>query len=1217
MKYNVITRYLLSMGIVSIFSFTSLFAQNIDSLLAIQEVDTMLYSGPKDNRINWVIQNRGNSFSDKDDFTSLYRNDLLLSFELGHMAEQPPYAQYRNFFNLFTYWWPDAPDDGNGWTFGTIQAMRDKVFLPWATEDYGWATWFSSTKHGGGGGAGLVRENRVGDGKMYGMGWETFLHEFGHTMPGLLDEYSASGSWSNGQCWETGNSSGELDVENIPWRFWIEEGTPIPTPYTDEYLDKFGAFEGAMTNYFGCHRPTARGCIMGAGGFGEDYGQVLCDVCRQRIICYLYQYVDVIENPQPAPGLMEVTGEETVSFSVDVIKPEPNTQKSRWILNGKVIAQDVEQIELTFGACASNKLIFEVHDTNTMVRFDPKFEEIYPKPLQRKIWTINQTDVDTYPLVATAQVVNADCTGNASGQIEFQISEGLSPYQVFYQTVPVPNPVEDLSSGMYSYDIVDALGCGITQFVEVDAQLLLDPQICTAYENGNWIISVMDENYPENELTYQWSDFSSTTSSITVVDDGWYTVWITTALGCVAQRSVLLDFSVNELTADHSSFPTELNTPTGKIFLNIQGGRSPYSIEWEEKLNHDLTDTTTANILSSGTTWDHLPQYAFDNSLSTKWLHAVATDAYIGYSFLSPVVVNYYAITSADDVPERDPRNWMFQGSSNGVDWLTLDEQTDHTFTSRYQRKGFLFDNDVAYRFYRLFVNENYGDIATQIQELEIFGVRDQDAYVSASPARDQTNRSALGAGLYRYTIKDGNATAYRDSVFIDYAKTFVAEDLVVIQDGSCQVRIESPDSDYDYYWFPDQQASQILNIGDSFQPQESGNFYVAAVELSTESMSSNVQGFAVTVAEMPSVEVVNDTLLSIINPNPALKYKWYEQDQCGDPLHVGDSFTPSIAGTYFVSAEVIRDIIDPMDPALLSGMIIRMDAADLNGDGLIDVPPPPTSSLYGWNFTNGNAWADNNWFAFRSNHQNGLGVADFATIWLQRINNAETDYQTILMAYEENPITFPKRAPFEGLTDNIPKHTDETQLYSDDAPASTLNGTTYLNGEIVDPLATANPMEFCILGTVMTEPSDREVYYTDTHWEGKIGELILYDRPLTEAEMKGVSEFLRKKWISVADLESPRRELLWDGIILSVEPDYFSVSNINVYPNPTKGHFTLSGIEEDWMVHLLDASGKFIQEINYNSNAHSITSLPDGIYFIKIASKDHESIVVMPIIKH
>ena len=129
--------------------------------------------------------------------------------------------------------------------YEVITQLRDAIFLPWANEETGWATWFSTTKYGGGGGAGLERNRRVGDGKMYGMGYETLLHEFGHTMPGLLDEYSASGVWSGGQCWETGNTTGFTTKDDIPWRKWIDDDTPLPTPYTEEFLDKIGAFEGA------------------------------------------------------------------------------------------------------------------------------------------------------------------------------------------------------------------------------------------------------------------------------------------------------------------------------------------------------------------------------------------------------------------------------------------------------------------------------------------------------------------------------------------------------------------------------------------------------------------------------------------------------------------------------------------------------------------------------------------------------------------------------------------------------------------------------------------------------------------------------------------------------------------------------------------------------------------------------------------------------------
>ncbi|WP_367390307.1 M64 family metallopeptidase [Lewinella sp. LCG006] len=1195
---------------------TPLISQDIGAILAVQEIDTMLYSGAKDNRINWVIQNRGDSFNDKEDFTTLYENNLLKAFEQGHELAQVPYAQYRNFFNLYTFWWPDAPDDNTGWTFGTIQALRDAVFLPWANDRTGWVSFFSSTKYGGGGGAGLNREARVGDGKMYGMGWETFLHEFGHTMPGLLDEYSASGEWSNSQCWETPNTTGQLNVEDIPWRLWIEPGTPIPTPYTAVYLDKFGAFEGAMTNYFGCHRPTARGCFMGAGGFGEDYGLELCSPCIQRVICYLYKYVDVIENPQPATGDLIVNGTETLTFSVNVVKPEPNTQAYEWRLNGKVIATDTETVEVTFDACDSYELVFSVRDNNPLVRFDPKFADTYPEPYQELKWTINQAAVSTYTLASTPYVQGADCSGTANGWVDFSISGGEAPYEIYLDGEAQANPVTNLPAGDYTFFVVDANGCGIKEEVSIMSEPLLNPEICSSYADGNWTLTLEDEIYPSAALNYLWST-GATTPTIEGLPDGEYSVTVAVGSGCSKIQSISLMTTADPIAVTEMVFPSGLDVASGSIYLDITGGQPPYTIDWYDQPNTDLTSPSPSSILVSGTTWGHEPAFAFDDDLNTKWLHAMATNTYIGYQLAAPTPVSYYVITSADDVPERDPKNWQFQGSNDGTNWTILDQQINQNFTSRFQRRSFVFSNNVAYQYYRLFVQENHGDIATQLQELEIVGTDATADFVRNHLVQGQATRKDLVAGAYRYVVKDDNQTASVNTLLVGYTAPFTALDLVVVQDGDCQVRIATPSADHTYYWFADAKATQLLNIGTTFQPLLSGNYYVAAVNNSTGALSENIQGFAVIVQTTPDVEALSDTELGIVDPDPALIYHWYDQESCGTPIHTGTVFAPQEAGFYYVAAQRPPNAIVPQDPGTIPGLIIRMDAADLNGDETIDNPQLPTSSLYGWSFSNGNSWADDNWYAYRSNYQNGLGVADFATIWLQRIAQSETGYQTILMAYEENPITFPNRAPFEGLSVNIPSHSDPTQLYSNSAPARTLNGTTYLNGAIVDPLITANPLEFCILGTVMTERSFDEVYYTDTQWEGKIGELILYDRALTEVEMQAASAYLRTKWISTADLESPRRTLNWDGMALDNET-LTATTPLFIHPNPTSGRFTVSGLQAQADIQIVSQAGLIVQNIQClpGQNHLDMQHLSAGLYFVKIKEEGTGKVAVVRMVK-
>jgi hypothetical protein len=1202
--------YLETITMKKIISFSSLFfllillpynikSQDIQAIIDAQEIDTMLYSGPKDNRINWVIQNRGNSFTDKEAFTAAYRDDLLRAFDNNGQLAQAPYAQYRNFFNLYSSWWPEALDDNSGWSWDIIKQTRDAFFLPWTNDRTGWITWFSSTAGGGGGGAGLDRDRRVGDGKMFGMGYETFLHEFGHTMPGLLDEYSSDASWSGGQCWETGNTSGQLTRDEIPWRNWIDEDTPIPTPYTAEYLDKFGAFEGAMTNYFNCHRPTARSCFMGAGGFGEDYGLELCSVCKQRVICYIYQYVDVIENAFPTEPGINIEGEETITFSVAVVKPEPNTQSTAWVLNGKTIVENTETITLTFESCEAYELKYTVLDENPLVKYDPKFEEIYPRPYQEHTWLINNAEATGTQLVSSETVTSSDCTVENTGTVLFDVSGGEGPYTIHMDGNVLTNPVGGLSAGMYAFDIVDANGCAISKSITIESEALLNPTICSSIDANGWNLKVENKNYEASQLNYQWSE-KSITQTIGITQSGLYQVTVTNAEGCSAIDVIEVLFDSEGLQASETVIPSGLNATTGRIYLDISGGRAPYDITWEDQKSIELTDTNTDNIISSGVTWGHFPEFAFDNNIFEKWLHAVSEDAYIGYVFNGPTVVSRYKVTSADDVPERDPRNWQLQGSENGVDWITLDVENEHIFDDRFQEKTFLIDSPAAYTHYRFFVKNNYGDIATQIGELEFIGVDTDGVYEGNNKEDGAIARTSLESGAYKYTVKDQNGSAVSNVINLGIVESFIYPNLNVITNESCDVRVENPSSLHDYYWFGDKGLSEFLNVGDSFRPSSSGNYFVAAIDKINNVMSDNIKGFAVNIATTPEIDTIANDGFSIVAPQNDMEYYWYEDESCGTPLHIGNSFFPSEVGTYYATAQNVSMSAVPIDPLTVDGMLIRMDASDIDGDGVTD-QAIPNGEGYDWLFTPNNGMTDDGWFAYRSAYQNGLGIADFGTIWFQGIDSPIDGYQTIIMAYEENPISFPERAPFSSLANDIPKHENGTQIYSNNAPDRTLSGRTYVNGQEIDPLTTSNEMEFMILATAMTEPAPNAVLYTDTQWEGKIGELLLYDRALTDSEIKGISSYLSIKWLSIGDLDSERVPFSYSETVSTQGIE--EVTRPFLYPNPTDDFIQLSNLKSGSRVDIYTQDGRVIySEITTSTDAQiTVSNLVSGLYFVRI----------------
>jgi hypothetical protein len=92
--------------------------------------------------------------------------------------------------------------------------------------------------------------------------------------------------------------------------------------------------------------------------------------------------------------------------------------------------------------------------------------------------------------------------------------------------------------------------------------------------------------------------------------------------------------------------------------------------------------------------------------------------------------ITSYTITTGNDVPARDPKDWTFQGCQgtctvgSDTDWVTLDTQTNQfAGAARFQTNTFSFTNGTAFQQYRLRVTANNGDTSRfQIAELQAFG---------------------------------------------------------------------------------------------------------------------------------------------------------------------------------------------------------------------------------------------------------------------------------------------------------------------------------------------------------------------------------------------------------------------------------------------------------------------------------------------------------------
>ncbi len=134
--------------------------------------------------------------------------------------------------------------------------------------------------------------------------------------------------------------------------------------------------------------------------------------------------------------------------------------------------------------------------------------------------------------------------------------------------------------------------------------------------------------------------------------------------------------------------------------------------------SNDFTSegTITASHLNTPAA-ENLPKLV-DNNFSSKYLAFNYTpDLYIQLAFPSAKKLDAYTITSGNDAPERDPKNWTLQGSNDGKNWTTIDTRSNENFTGRRQTRTFNLQSQANYSYYRWNISSINGANLIQITE--------------------------------------------------------------------------------------------------------------------------------------------------------------------------------------------------------------------------------------------------------------------------------------------------------------------------------------------------------------------------------------------------------------------------------------------------------------------------------------------------------------------
>jgi hypothetical protein len=175
---------------------------------------------------------------------------------------------------------------------------------------------------------------------------------------------------------------------------------------------------------------------------------------------------------------------------------------------------------------------------------------------------------------------------------------------------------------------------------------------------------------------------------------------------------------------------------------------------------------------------------AYDNLLTstngTKWcvFSAPSTGTPIStvYDFAGTTAfaINKYALTTGNDSPDRDPKDWTLQGCqgtctvASDAGWITLDTRTNQfAGAARYQTNSYTFNNATSYQQYRLRVTGNSGGAASifQIGEIQLFEVRtcapeSDSAFCSRSSANCGPLTGTDNCGASRTVSSCGTCTS-------------------------------------------------------------------------------------------------------------------------------------------------------------------------------------------------------------------------------------------------------------------------------------------------------------------------------------------------------------------------------------------------------------------------------------------------------------------------
>lgn len=382
------------------------------------DVETIKNEGDNDKRINLIILSEGYQTSEFSKFKT--DAESLVS----DMFSQSPFAEYYKYFNVHIIKVPsnesgaDHPatatdTDESGATPAFVDTYFNATFDAWGfhrflyygldfadavTADakinsvlasnfptYDQALILVNTNtHGGTGGEFPISSTGAS-------GNETAIHELGHSMFDLRDEYFQGDLYVS----ETINMTQEDDPNLIRWKNWLG-------------FNNIGIFPLGLSGVSATWYKPHESCKMGV------LWQPFCSVCKEGIIEKIHSIISPISTYLPISNSIN-NPSFPLAFQLDLIKTIPKTLESSWTLNTVAFSNNLDDISLEESDLniGTNTLTVVVHDATTLVDVN-NHDSVHVYAIT---WTIELSALGIEAITSEANNLNINLYPNPSQSI--------------------------------------------------------------------------------------------------------------------------------------------------------------------------------------------------------------------------------------------------------------------------------------------------------------------------------------------------------------------------------------------------------------------------------------------------------------------------------------------------------------------------------------------------------------------------------------------------------------------------------------------------------------------------------------------------------------------------------------------------------------------------------------------------------------------------------